>query len=73
VKLGDANTKFFHTKATINYRKNYIASLRNEQNVDISDHESKAEILWNDFKERMGKSDDPEMHFNLQDIYMTIP
>jgi hypothetical protein len=45
VKLGDANTKFFHTKATISYRKNYIASLRNEQNVDISDHESKAEIL----------------------------
>ena len=27
VKLGDANTKFFHTKATINYRHNYIAML----------------------------------------------
>jgi hypothetical protein len=69
VKLGDANTKFFHTKATISFRKNYISSLRNEQNIEVSDHESKAEILWNAFKERMGKSDCPEMQFNLDDLY----
>jgi hypothetical protein len=30
VKLGNENTKFFHTKATINYRHNYISMLLNE-------------------------------------------
>jgi hypothetical protein len=30
VKLGNENTKFFHTKATINYRHNFIAMLKNE-------------------------------------------
>jgi retron-type reverse transcriptase len=69
VKLGDANTKKIHTKATISYRKNYIASLRNEQNIEVHDHEGKAEVLWNAFKNRMGKSDNPEMHFILQDMY----
>jgi hypothetical protein len=69
VKLGDANTKKIHIKATISYRKNFIASMRNEQNIDISDHDSKVQILWNAFKERMGKYDHPEMHFNLHDLY----
>ncbi|XP_073359845.1 uncharacterized protein [Aegilops tauschii subsp. strangulata] len=38
VKLGDENTKFFHTKATINHRHNNIAILLNEDSVEISDH-----------------------------------
>jgi hypothetical protein len=68
VKLGNENTRFFHTKATINYRHNYISLLRNKDHVEISDHEGKAGILWEAFKDRMGKSDNPEMHFNLHDF-----
>jgi hypothetical protein len=45
VKLGDANTKFFHTKATINYRHNYIAILKNDSLDEITDHDGKAAIL----------------------------
>jgi hypothetical protein len=69
VKLGDGNTKFFHTRATINYRKRYISTLKDETNNDIAYHVGIAEIIWNAFKEIMGKSDCPKMHFNLQEIY----
>ncbi|XP_071685170.1 uncharacterized protein [Lolium perenne] len=68
VKLGDANTKFFHSKATINYRHNYISVLQNSDQVEIADHEGKAAILWQAFKNRMGQSDNPAMQFNLQDF-----
>jgi hypothetical protein len=67
--LGNENTRFFHTKATINYRHNYISLLRNKDLVEISDHKGKAGILWEAFKDRMGKSDNPEMHFNLHDFF----
>ena len=56
VKFGDENTKFFHTKASINFRHNKIAMLRNEDNVEILDHAGKAGILWEAFKKRLGKS-----------------
>ena len=68
VKLGDANTKFFHARATIRHRHNFIASLKNESQVDISDHDGKAAILWSAFKERMGKSDHTSMQFDIQDL-----
>jgi hypothetical protein len=67
--LGNENTRFFHTKATINYRHNYISLLRNKDHVEISDHEGKAGILWEALKDRMGKSDNPKMHFNLHDFF----
>jgi hypothetical protein len=69
VKLGDANTRFFHTKATINYRHNYISMLVNDSLAEISDHDGKADILWKAFKERMGMTDSPTMHFDLQDLF----
>jgi hypothetical protein len=33
VKLGNENTKFFHTKATINYRHNFISVLENDEHA----------------------------------------
>jgi hypothetical protein len=36
--------------------------------MEIADHEGKASILWQAFKERMGQSDNPEMQFNLPDF-----
>jgi hypothetical protein len=65
VKLGNENTKFFHTKATINYRHNFISILENDEHAEVSDHEGKAAILWKAFKERMGKSDRSNMLFNV--------
>jgi hypothetical protein len=69
VKLGDENTKFFHTRATINYRHNHISMLKNQDLAEISDHDGKASILWNAFKDRMGTSDKPNMHFNLAELF----
>jgi hypothetical protein len=67
--LGNENTRFFHTKATINYRHNYISMLRNKDLAEINDHDGKADILWEAFKEKMGKSDNPVMHFNLHEFF----
>jgi hypothetical protein len=69
VKLGNENTRFFHTKATINYRHNFISMLKNVADAKICDHDGKAHILWESFKDRMGQSDNPSMHFNLQDYF----
>jgi hypothetical protein len=68
VKLGDANIRFFHTKATINYRHNYIAMLK-ENESEVTDHDGKADILWKAFKERMGTSENLSMKFNLHDLF----
>jgi hypothetical protein len=68
VKLGDENTKFFHTRATINVRHNKIVVLQNEDLADITDHDGKADILWKAFKERMGTSSNSSMKFNLEDL-----
>jgi hypothetical protein len=69
VKLGDANTRFFHNKATISYRHNYISVLVNGNLAEITDHDGKVDILWKAFIERMGKTNSPNMQFDLQDIY----
>jgi hypothetical protein len=68
VKLGSENTKFYHTRATISYRYNYIKILHNNDNAEVSDREGKDNILWNAFKDRMGQTENPEMAFNLQDL-----
>jgi hypothetical protein len=69
VKLGSENTKFFHTKATINYRHNFIGMITNDDLEEITDHDGKASILWKAFKERMGKSENSQMLFNLESLY----
>ena len=63
VKFGDENTKFFHTKASINHRHNKIAMLLNKDQVEVTEHEGKAAILWEAFKERLGQSTGHKMHF----------
>jgi hypothetical protein len=69
VKLGSENTKFFHTKATINYRHNFIGMTTNDDLEEISDHDGKASILWKAFKERIGKFENTQMLFNLESLY----
>jgi hypothetical protein len=43
--------------------------LRNQDMAEITDHDGKASILWNAFKDSMGVSDNPEMHFNLTKLF----
>lgn len=40
VALGDENTKIFHAFATRNYRRNFIASLKVDKDIVVSDHMS---------------------------------
>lgn len=68
VKEADASTKYFHAHATIRHRKNYIACLQDGSGNGITDHEGKATLLWNTFKERLGKSEFKGMLFNLNSM-----
>jgi len=68
VKFGDECTKFFHAMATISYRRNAISKVKNENGIWVQDHEGKAGILWNTFKNRMGISSEVTMHFDLHSI-----
>jgi hypothetical protein len=57
VKLGDASTKFFHANAAIRYRGNLITELVSSNGVAATDHREKEQILWEDFKFRLGTSE----------------
>jgi hypothetical protein len=64
-KLGNENTKKFHAVATRNYRHNLIAMIKNESNIEFTDHENKAALLWESFKKRLGQSVNTEINFDL--------
>jgi hypothetical protein len=68
IKLGDDCTKYFHAMATVTYRKNLITQLKDEADNIICDHESKAAMIWSTFRNRMGVTTDPTMHFDLQSL-----
>jgi hypothetical protein len=68
-KLGDENTKFFHTLATKNYRHNYITSLMDEDGSLVTEHYQKAAILWRAFKQRLGTVSNTSMMFDLNDLF----
>jgi hypothetical protein len=68
VKFGNEGTKFFHANATIKHRRNLISSLKDPSGSVHYDHQTKENILWDAFKERLGTSDSPEMMFNLEQL-----
>ena len=43
--------------------------LVNEDQMEVTDHEGKAAILWEAFKKRLGQSNRHNMHFDLHDLY----
>ena len=43
--------------------------LLNKDQVEVTEHEGKAAILWEAFKERLGQSTGHTMHFDLLDLY----
>ena len=66
VKFGDEGTKFFHANATIKFNRNLITTLKDPNGSLVSNHEQKATILWEAFKERLGKTEFQQMLFDLQ-------
>ena len=56
VKFGEANSKCFQARATIKYRVNHIASLQDDLGNTHRDHNAKANILLNAFKQRLNNS-----------------
>jgi mannosylglycoprotein endo-beta-mannosidase len=66
IKQGEDNTKFFHAMATERFRRNNIAMLKGADGIEITNHDQMAGMLWNSYKERMGKSEGIDMQFNLQ-------
>jgi hypothetical protein len=55
--LGDENSRFFHSMATTQKRKNHIQSITSANGVSVSEHKDKAEILLQAYKERLGQTD----------------
>ena len=72
IKLDDECTKFFHGMATISYRRNSIAQIMNDQGIWIHDHEGKAGLLWNSFRNRMGTTSSPTMLFYLSSLVTPV-
>ena len=68
IKLGDENTEFFHTIATISHKRNFIVSLLNHEGSPVTDHDQKANLLLTAFKERLGNSEFASMAYELSSI-----
>jgi hypothetical protein len=52
--LGDENTSYFQAMATNNHRKNFMTSLTITRGDVVTDHDLKANVLWEAYKNRLG-------------------
>jgi len=68
IKYGDECTKYFHSMATVSYRRNLIAQIQDDYEVCLIHHEDKANHLWCSFKNRMGLSNNVTMEFDLRSL-----
>lgn len=66
VNLGDENTSYFQAMATNNHRKNFITSLTVTRGDVVTDHDLKASVLWEAYKNRLGLSDFSGISYNLE-------
>jgi hypothetical protein len=48
---------FFHAHATVKHRRNTIVLLSDDSGSIFSEHDHKANLLWNVFKCRLGSSE----------------
>jgi hypothetical protein len=67
-KFGDENTTFFHAAATERYMFNTITTLDTQDGRTISTHSEKAAPIWEEYRNRLGCSTQPQMHFSLQQL-----
>jgi hypothetical protein len=65
---GDICSRFFHAHATLKHRRNSITSLTDDNGTNFSEHDHKADLLWNAFKNRMGTSDFLGIDFDLPNL-----
>lgn len=70
--MGDENSHFFHLMATAAHKRNFIVSLMDADGYPITDHEQKACMIWNAFKDRMGISEFTTNYYNLGDILSQV-
>jgi hypothetical protein len=61
-------SRFFHAHATVKHRRNTIALLSDDNGSIFSEHDLKANVLWNVFKCRLGSSDFLENVFDLSSL-----
>jgi hypothetical protein len=66
--LWRCRNKFFHANATIRYRQNLITTLQTEEGIILSRHEEKANLLWEAYKDRLGKTEFSHMYFDLHSL-----
>ena len=70
--MGDASTKFFLANATIKYRRNLITCLETDEGVSVFDHQHKADMIWEAFKERLGMSEFSSSLFYLSSFMQPV-
>jgi hypothetical protein len=68
VKFGDENTKLFQAIATQKFRRNYINQLQLQDGSVAMEHEHKAAVLWNSFKDQLGQSECQNVIFDLDSL-----
>lgn len=68
VKFGDGNTKFFIANATIKFNKNSITSMEDSEGIQHFSHDSKAQLLQNSYKDRLGTFEFNNIMFDLSDF-----
>jgi hypothetical protein len=68
LKLGDENTSFFHTIATISHKRNFIVSLNKPDGSVVTDHDQKANLLWIAYKDILGISEFTGISYDLNQL-----
>ena len=72
IKFGDEDPKFLKALASERYRRNTIPTLKLSDGSVVDDHAGKEAIIYHTFKERLGKSGEFQMKFNLPDIIKKV-
>jgi hypothetical protein len=67
---GDICSRFFHAHATVRHGRNTIALLSDDSGSACTEHDLKANLLWNAFKRRLGSSDFVDNVFDLPSLML---
>jgi hypothetical protein len=70
IKLGDANTKFFHRKVNARRRKNHIQRLRHDHGWAIN-HDDKASVIQDHFSNFMGHPPPQQRDINWEELHLS--